>query len=212
MEREYGSNIDFGVFDSEWPYEDKYVCFDFNLNNNLKPGYGKQRAEQAKVMANLGNLATKGTYVAGVPYDGHAAVWLAALSSDEVVVVVQRDPENAHDPNAIKVLVNGESAGFIPARIAVALAPIMDSGGTVLVSNYEIKTTTDSKNSGKTKVNVQVYLTVADHNGEIADAAEEEHSKKAVPSNTYRATDDVLDAIDGPSADLFTKLKGSEIT
>lgn len=39
-----------------------------------------------------------------------------------------RDPENSHDPNAIRVEIANFFMGFIPAEVARELAPLMDAG------------------------------------------------------------------------------------
>ena len=39
-----------------------------------------------------------------------------------------REPENPHDPNAIRVEVAGFFLGYIPSKIARTLAPLMDAG------------------------------------------------------------------------------------
>lgn len=43
---------------------------------------------------------------------------------------LEREPDNPHDPNAIKVLVSKYKAliGYIPKKIASQLAPLMNSG------------------------------------------------------------------------------------
>ena len=42
-----------------------------------------------------------------------------------------REPQNAHDPNAIRVESNGKYLGYIPKDVAAKLAPLMDSGTKV---------------------------------------------------------------------------------
>lgn len=43
-----------------------------------------------------------------------------------------REPENPHDPNAIRVEVGGYFMGYIPKQIAQTLAPMMDDGRTFI--------------------------------------------------------------------------------
>jgi predicted metallopeptidase len=45
-----------------------------------------------------------------------------------VIATLVREPQNEHDPNAIKVLVAAEHVGYIPSREAGGLAPLMDAG------------------------------------------------------------------------------------
>lgn len=50
---------------------------------------------------------------------------------DGVVLTLQREPENPHDANAIKVLSPDPEAihiGYIAKEIAAEIAPLMDSG------------------------------------------------------------------------------------
>lgn len=50
-----------------------------------------------------------------------------------------REPDNAHDPNAVAVLLSGSPVGHVPADLARRLAPMLDQGtryivtGTVLI-------------------------------------------------------------------------------
>lgn len=49
---------------------------------------------------------------------------------------LQKDPENEHDKNAIKVLCGGVHVGFIPAKKAVEVGEIMDTKKIVNVSVF----------------------------------------------------------------------------
>lgn len=40
--------------------------------------------------------------------------------------VLVHEPENPHDPNAVRVDAAGRKIGYIPAAIAAALAPVID--------------------------------------------------------------------------------------
>ena len=39
-----------------------------------------------------------------------------------------REPENPHDPNAIRVAVGKFTMGYVPSKLAMELAPLMDAG------------------------------------------------------------------------------------
>jgi hypothetical protein len=75
-------------------------------------------------------LVERGLRVASVAGAGqhHAAV----LQSDAVApgspLELRRDPDNAHDANAIMVLAGGAQAGWVPRELAAELAPAMDAG------------------------------------------------------------------------------------
>lgn len=43
-----------------------------------------------------------------------------------------RDPENANDPNAIAVFLDGEQLGFVERCVALHLAPVIDTYKTRL--------------------------------------------------------------------------------
>jgi hypothetical protein len=76
-------------------------------------------------------LAERGLRVANLA--GAARHHAAALACDGAApgspLRLRRDPANAHDPNAIQVLVaGGEQAGWVPRELAAELAPRLDAG------------------------------------------------------------------------------------
>jgi hypothetical protein len=76
-------------------------------------------------------LAERGLRVAGVA--GAARHHAGALAADAAApgqpLLLRRDPGNAHDPNAIQVLLaTGEQAGWVPRELAAELAPRLDAG------------------------------------------------------------------------------------
>lgn len=48
-------------------------------------------------------------------------------------LVLERDPENQYDANAIKILKNGEFLGFVAKEIAGEIAPLLDEGAEAAV-------------------------------------------------------------------------------
>ncbi len=54
-------------------------------------------------------------------------------------VVLQRQPENPYDPNAVAVLWNGKDIGFLPRDDAAALAPALDEGRQYAAQVHELK-------------------------------------------------------------------------
>jgi hypothetical protein len=71
-------------------------------------------------------------YVAGVA--GAGAHHAEALASEAVApgarLVLRRDPDNPHDPNAIQVHPSdgGDQVGWVPRELAAELAPGLDAG------------------------------------------------------------------------------------
>ena len=49
-----------------------------------------------------------------------------------------REPDNANDPNAIRVEYRGCYIGYIPAHIAQHLAPMIDSGRRFTTCNHRL--------------------------------------------------------------------------
>jgi len=65
----------------------------------------------------------------GVNFRGPAVRELVAdLPVGEDRFDFERDPANQYDPNAIKVLLDGEFLGFVAKEVAEELAPLMDAG------------------------------------------------------------------------------------
>lgn len=194
---QFASSIEFKVFESGYPYEDDRICFDFFLDRSLEPGYGKAQAAQMKDKATLASLSTKGTYVTGIPVEGRTTLWLSAMESDDMAISLRREPENQYDPNAIAVLLNDKIAGYLPAKIAALLAPIMDEGKTVSVNDCDIKSKASSKNPENKKVSVQIYL---NFNALNSDAhALLKTGPRSLSTHTCSSADDVLGAIGAPT-------------
>jgi hypothetical protein len=93
----------------------------------LDPGSGRYLARDAP------ELSARGLHVVGVAGAGrhHAE----ALGSDALApgspLVLRRDPDNEHDPNAIAVLSagdEGDQVGWVPRELAAELAPELDEG------------------------------------------------------------------------------------
>jgi HIRAN domain len=96
-------------------------------------GYQLVDPESGRYLArDAPQLTGRGLRVAGVAGAGrhHAD----ALGSEAVApgqpLVLRRDPDNPHDPNAIAVYGagEGEQVGWVPREIAAELAPDLDAG------------------------------------------------------------------------------------
>lgn len=66
----------------------------------------------------------------GMHFRGGAAKDIAASLSVGDTVTLEREPENAYDEYAIRVLVGPEHIGYIERGQAAWISPLMDEGGT----------------------------------------------------------------------------------
>ncbi len=67
------------------------------------------------------------TKVAGVTFEGRQEL-VRSLRPGESLIL-RREPENPHDPHAVKVVLgSGAHIGYLSARVAARLAPSMDTG------------------------------------------------------------------------------------
>jgi len=75
-------------------------------------------------------LAAAGLRIAGVA--GAARFHEEVLASDAAEpgspLELRRDPDNEHDPNAIKVLAGALQVGWVPRAVAEEIAPKIDAG------------------------------------------------------------------------------------
>jgi hypothetical protein len=58
----------------------------------------------------------------------HADVLESGAAALGKHLILRRDPDNPHDPNAIEVLAGGRQIGWVPRELAAELAPEMDAG------------------------------------------------------------------------------------
>ncbi len=62
-----------------------------------------------------------------------------------------REPDNQHDPNAIRVVIFGNRfMGYVPKQIAGRLAPMMDNGRNFVAEFYRLNKSPAHKNVGLT--------------------------------------------------------------
>lgn len=93
--------------------------------------------------------------VAGVSYKNEDGTYRQRIIKTinpltEVKLTIEREPENAYDCNAIKVLYNKQCIGYIPRDISEHIAPIMDKKGKVDVEFI--------KTSGGTSSSIGVFI------------------------------------------------------
>lgn len=73
---------------------------------------------------------TKSLYpIVGMRHRGPEAVKIVAALARDEALVLERDPANPYDPNAVKVIARGEHVGFVPKALAALLAKDMDASG-----------------------------------------------------------------------------------
>ena len=87
--------------------------------------------------------------IAGAGFEGRQKTFTGIAVDtprDDLEVFLERDPKNAYDANAIKVMVKnnktglGGQAGWVPAVFAKALAPVMDKRNVVVTKWRLVKT------------------------------------------------------------------------
>jgi hypothetical protein len=74
-----------------------------------------------------------GVLCVGMHFRGGDAVRTAAELTEDAVLRLEREPENAHDSYAIKVMFEDMHLGYIERGQAGWIAPLMDDGGEPVV-------------------------------------------------------------------------------
>lgn len=103
--------------------------------------------------------------IAGAGFEGRQKTFTDLVvdgSRDDLEVFLERDPKNAYDANAIKVMVknnktgSGGQAGWVPAVFAKALAPVMDKRNVVVAKWKLVKTAWYGKTRWGMKIQVPI--------------------------------------------------------
>lgn len=105
-------------------------------NKLVKQGFTRSAAMvKAWALSRIGTIRTK---VSGVTFGRRqeALEHLEAYSPADISVRLLRDKQNAHDSNAVAVIVNVRNKGsyhigYVPKALATMIAPLMDVGATV---------------------------------------------------------------------------------
>lgn len=71
--------------------------------------------------------------------DGTPRQQLLTLANPGDRIVLERQPDNPYDPNAIAVVWQGSDVGFLPKEDAAALAPHLDEGRPYKAQIHELK-------------------------------------------------------------------------
>jgi hypothetical protein len=96
-------------------------------------GYSVVDPESGRFLArDAPELAARGLRIAGVAGAGqhHADALLSDAVRPGQPLLLRRDPDNEHDPNAIQVhpADGGIQVGWVPRELAAELAPELDAG------------------------------------------------------------------------------------
>lgn len=75
----------------------------------------------------------------GMHFRGGDAVALAASLEEGEVLRLERETDNAHDGNAIKVFFESTHIGYVERGQAAWIAPLMDEGGAVTATVTRIE-------------------------------------------------------------------------
>ena len=69
-------------------------------------------------------------FITGTQHRGPEAIAALKAAKEGDEAVLEREPMNQHDPNAVRVIVAGVCVGFVPARmVAKGLAAHIDANG-----------------------------------------------------------------------------------
>lgn len=79
-----------------------------------------------EVNAQTVRLIVQNSPLAGYRYGEAAALWPQLRVGDALELV--REPDNAHDANAVRVVWRGHNLGYVPRRENVAVARGLDRG------------------------------------------------------------------------------------
>jgi hypothetical protein len=101
--------------------ERRYVPDDSELNEQIKEQIGEEAAErrgsqrvrQGQPVGERGEIAT---YLAGAKFHDTSKAFVGEVE-------LQWEPNNPHDPNAIKILQGGVPLGYVPKNIASVVRP-----------------------------------------------------------------------------------------
>jgi len=138
---------------------------------------------------NIGDAESFFTKLAGVSFDGRQDL-INGLKKD-TPLNLKREPENEHDPNAIRVLTkNNDDLGFLNKRLAKQLAPFMDAG-----EQFDCRVTDVTGGNGEKNFGVNIVVSKYESSKRLevkqklkfknADQALEAVKEKLLPGNDF---------------------------
>lgn len=91
-------------------------------------------------------MGTAKMHLTGVTFANRQGKLWALKKADTAYLTLKREPNNEHDPNAIKVLAHTITnnkikvfeIGYVPAEKAKWLAPAMDDGKYIRITNFNM--------------------------------------------------------------------------
>jgi len=120
------------------------------------------------------------TKVAGVTFDDRQAAIGALREGDPLTLV--REPENPHDPHAVRVLAaGGRMLGYLNAKLAGRVAPAIDAGGRYHVTVSRVT------GGGDRSFGVNVYVEREDEAPAASGASSSRRTWRALDRETARA-------------------------
>ncbi|MEE8715848.1 MAG: single-stranded-DNA-specific exonuclease RecJ [Coriobacteriales bacterium] len=125
-------------------------------------------------VTNIAQAPSFHTKVVGVSFEGRQQV-VARLSTDDELLLV-REPDNPHDPNAVAVTTrDGVRLGYLRRTVAAALAPEIDRGARYRVQVTDLTGGQDDQSRG---VNIFVARLAQARAGESAVSVEQQRSRE----------------------------------
>lgn len=97
-------------------------------------------------------IVVQSSPLAGFQYYAASVRWKAMKVGDPLTLV--REPENPHDPHAIRVEWQGEKLGYLPRAENQAVSAEMDQGGQVAGRIAELR---DSRNPWQ-RVRIEIFV------------------------------------------------------
>lgn len=106
------------------------------------------------VFAGSVRILVQNSPLAGSQYYQLTALWHEIRPGDRLTLI--REPENRHDPNAVRVEWNGQQLGYVPRAENRAVAAALDAGEALEARVFRLR---NDPNPWK-RVEIEVYLTL----------------------------------------------------
>lgn len=97
--------------------------------------------------------------VAGIFMPGRVKAGKEAYRNQKIIL--QKEPDNKHDSNAIKVMSSEGMLGYVPANMTKEIAPILERKHVAIISEIEERETIEY---GKEKVFIEKIIVVVGYN------------------------------------------------
>jgi hypothetical protein len=97
--------------------------------------------------------------VAGIFMPGRVKAGKEAYRNQRIIL--QKEPDNKHDSNAIKVMSSEGMLGYVPANMTKEIGPILERKHVAIISEIEERETIEY---GKEKVFIEKIIVVVGYN------------------------------------------------